>query len=113
MKAPSRQRLWQIKMRAEGRCELCAAPEPHGRAHCDACATRAAARRGDHLLKRRPLASDWQAVDWTLPNTVIAAELDITKCAVRLQRQKRAPESLRRMPRGRPRKQPLSAAAPC
>jgi hypothetical protein len=82
--ALSRQRLWQINRRSEGRCIHCAKPAPE-KMLCDDCAR----RRG--VAHRRMLRSEWQAAKWDRPDWLIAAYFGVTVQAVGYQRRKHAP----------------------
>jgi len=90
----SPQRRLQLRYRAEGRCEKCGAPNVE-RNYCDACATKCGTK------KRHPLPSEWSAVDWSMQSRDIAERFGVSLKCVSIQRQLRAPHTIRR---GRPAK---------
>jgi len=95
----SRQRLWQIQKRKEGKCITCAKPA-NGLNHCDECAKRNGVRQ--RHAERKAL---WEVVDWTRTTNELAKEFGITPAAVCYRRKQFGIQS---PGRGRPRKQPIA-----
>ena len=94
-KPMSRQRIWQIQRRAEGKCVTCAQPTT-GTNHCDACAKRNGVRR-----RHTERNADWDAADWTQSTGDLAKQFGVTPAAVCYRRKKAGIQSAGR---GRPRK---------
>lgn len=82
MKKVSRQRRWQIAQMKMCNCQICANPS-QGRSRCDACA-----KRISKVKYRKPLKSQWAAVDWSEKDRVIAGRFGLTPTAVYYQRRK-------------------------
>lgn len=75
MKKPSRQYLWQLKKKAEGKCCSCGRPSS-SRTLCDRCAKRGGTK------KRHPSKEDWSNVDWSCKNKDIAQALGVNYSSV-------------------------------
>ena len=92
----SRQRLWQKKMKEQGRCVCCGNPHERKTQTCDKCAER------DGVVSRHAdRAAAWAKVDWTRPTKDIAAEFGVTTANVHYRRKQAGIQS---PGRGRPRK---------
>jgi hypothetical protein len=99
----SRQRLWQIQKRKEGKCVTCAKPA-NGLSQCDECAKRNGVRQ--RHAERKAL---WEVVDWTRTTNELTKEFGITPSAVSYRRKQFGIQSTGR---GRPRKQKPTTPTP-
>jgi len=81
--AESRQRLWQLKQRAGGRCQQCGAPSG-GKSRCDACAVKYGG-----VLRRSFTVAQWDVVNWARRDNAIASGMGVTGAAVGYQRRRR------------------------